>query len=199
MAILSTVLCGVQSCGLSRSISFEGNDLCKTHFIATCYRRLEHGSGQVENNGHWESTSGETLIGTLVEIVDQAAALGLTAKDLDGLEQAQLLDILLTAGNLMQNLRRSIRKYRAIPVRLRYEVMGHNWAEEVTTQEVSLHGASFECRIPIAKGEVMTVERADNRRQTQAKVRWNKRKTDGSQMLGIELLDCTDFWGLSKA
>jgi hypothetical protein len=198
MATLSTVLCAVPSCGVPRCVSFEGQELCRAHFIAACYRQLEECSRQIEKNQHWNTTSGETLAGVLIEIVDQAAALGLTAKDLGGLEQAQLLDILFTAGNLMSNLRRSMRRFLAIPLKVRYEVTGHNWTEEAVTQEVSLHGASFECRIPIAKGEVMTVERADNSRQTRAKVRWNKRKTTGSQILGIELLDCADFWGLSK-
>lgn len=198
MATLST-LCAVPSCGHPRSVSLEGQDLCRAHFISTCYQQLEAYSQQLDKNEHWKSHSGEEFIGTLAEIVDQTATLGLTAKDLDGLEQAQLLDILFTAGNLMKNLRRSIRKYVSIPLKLLYEVTGHNWTEESSTLEVSLHGASIECRLPIAKGEVMTVERVDNHRCTKAKVRWHRRRADGSQMLGIELLDCSDFWEFNRA
>jgi len=176
----------------------DGHDLCRAHFISSCYRRLEECSTQLDHNDHWKEISGEPLIDSLVEIVDQAAALGLTAKDLDGLEQAQLLDILFTAGHLMKDLRRSVRKFMSIPLKLCYEVTGHNWTEETSTQELSLHGASLECRIPIAKGELMTVERTDIKRRTQAKVRWHKRRIDGSQMIGIELLDCIDFWGFNQ-
>jgi PilZ domain len=100
---------------------------------------------------------------------------------------------------LMKNLRRSIRKYVSIPLKLLYEVTGHNWIEESRTLEVSLHGASIECRIPIAKGEMMTVERVDNHKRAQVKVRWHRRKADGSQMLGIELLDSNDFWEFNRA
>jgi len=198
MATLST-LCAVPSCGHAGCVSFQGRDLCRAHFISSCYRRLEAYSQQFGDNERLKSIPGETFIGTLADIVDQATTLGLTARDLDGLEQAQLLDILFTAGNLMKNLRRSIRKYVSIPLRLLYEVTGHNWTEESSTLEVSLHGASIECRIPIAKGEVMTVERVDNHRRAQVKVRWHRRKADGSQMLGIELLDCSDFWEFNLA
>lgn len=134
-----------------------------------------------------------------MEIVDQATTLGLTSTDLDGLHQAQLLDILFTAGNLMKNMRRSVRKFVSIPLRLQYEVTGHNWTEESNTVELSLHGASIESHLPIAKGEMMTVERVDNHQRAQARVRWHRRKADGSQTLGIELLDCRDFWEFDKA
>ena len=175
MATLST-LCAVPSCGHAGCVSFQGCDLCRAHFISSCYRRLEAYSQQFGDNERLKSIPGETFIGT-----------------------AQLLDILFTAGNLLKNLRRSIRKYVSIPLRLLYEVTGHNWTEESSTLEVSLHGASIECRIPIAKGEVMTVERVDNHKRAQAKVRWHRRKADGSQMLGVELLDCSDFWEFNLA
>jgi hypothetical protein len=49
------------------------------------------------------------------------------------------------------------------------------------------------------QGEVMSVERVDNHKRAQAKLRWRQRKADGSQMVGIELLDCSDFWEFNRA
>jgi hypothetical protein len=143
--------------------------------------------------------SSETFVDILAEIIDRVTTLGLESTDLDGIQQAQLLDILFTAGNLLKNLRRSIRRYVSIPLRLRYEVTGHHWTEESNTLEVSQHGASIESRLPISKGEIMTVERVDNHRSVKAKVRWHRRKPDGSQMLGIELLDSSDFFEFGKS
>ncbi|MGH9691252.1 MAG: PilZ domain-containing protein [Candidatus Acidiferrales bacterium] len=138
--------------------------------------------------------TGEALIETLSEIADQVAALGLAAKDLDGMQQAQLLDILFIAANLMKNLRRSRRKYIPVPLRLRYETEEKAWTEETTTLEVSLYGASIQSRIPVRKGEVIGVERLDLSRQVNARVKWQRRNADGSQTLGIEFLECKDFW-----
>lgn len=197
MATLST-LCAIPSCGHARCVSFEGSDLCRAHFISTCYTKLQQCTEQLNQNEHWKLPSGESLIDTLIEITDQSAALGVGSNDLDGLEQAQLLDILNTAGILIKNLRRSERKFVSIPLRLRYEVTGHNWTEETKTTEVSVHGASIECHIPIAKGEMMTVERLDNQRRTVAKVKWHRRRSDGTQILGVELVDAKNFWGLGK-
>jgi hypothetical protein len=196
---LSSTLCAASSCGHASCVSLEGRDFCREHFIANCYRRIEDCGKQLHQNEHWKRSSGEPFIQPLLEIVDRTATLGLIAKDLDTLEQAQLLDILFSAGSLLQNLRRSVRKFASLPLRLCYEVTGRNWSEETTTQEISLHGASMECRIPIAKGEMMNIERTDVHRGAQAKVRWQKRRTDGTQLIGIELLGCADFWGFTEA
>ena len=68
--------------------------------------------------------SSENFVDILSEIIDQATTLGLESPDLDGIQQAQLLDILFTAGNLLKNLRRSIRRYLSVPLKLSYEVTG---------------------------------------------------------------------------
>lgn len=196
MAALST--CGVSSCGRPACACFEGHDFCRAHFISSCYQRLEQYARQFGQQEHWHKSAPQKLRDTLAEMVNQATTLGLTSPDLNGLQQAQLLDILFTAGNLMKSVRRSDRRYMSIPLRLRYEVTGHNWTEESNTLEVSKHGACIESRLPIAKGEIMTVERADNHRTARAAVRWQRRKPDGSQTLGIELVGLSDFWEFGK-
>jgi hypothetical protein len=198
MVTLSPV-CAVPSCGHASCISSKGQELCRAHFISACYNNLQECSEQLDKNEHRKLPSGESLIDALTETTDQAAAMALAARDLDGIEQAQLLDIVNTAGILIRNLRRSERQSTSIPLRLEYEVTGHNWIEEAATTEVSLHGASIECRIPISKGETMIVERLDNNRRTRAKVKWHRRRPDGTQVLGVELVDAKNFWGLRKA
>jgi hypothetical protein len=198
VATLSST-CYAPSCDHPGCVCFEGHDFCRAHFIASCYGKLEEYGHQLGKNDHWQMVSSETFVDSLSEIIDRVTTVGLESSDLDGIQQAQLLDILFTAGNLLKNLRRSIRRYASIPLRLRYEVTGHHWTEESNTLEVSQHGASIESRLPIAKGEIMTVERVDNHRSAKAKVRWHRRKADGSQMLGIELLDSGDFFEFGKA
>lgn len=196
MSVLST--CAVSSCGFPACASFENRELCRAHFISACYQRLEQYSGQFLQHEHWHTTSPERLLDTFTQMINQATTLGLTSGDLSSLQQAQLLDILFTAGNLVKNVRRSARRYISIPLKLRYEVTGHNWTEESKTLEVSKHGASLESRLPIVKGEMMTIERVDNHRVAQAAVRWHRRKPDGSQMLGIEFVGSGDFWEFGK-
>ncbi len=174
---------------------FGGKDLCQGHFIARCYSQLDVCTDQVRKRGYWNATSVVAVMESLTKIADQAAMLGLSARDLSTMEQAQLLDILLRAANLTKGIRRVPRKRVSVPLRVRCEASGQNWTEETTTLEVSLHGTSIESRIPITSGEVLTVERLDTSGRAKGKVKWLRRNPDGSQVLGIELLDCEDFWG----
>jgi PilZ domain len=186
--------CTVTSCNHRGCVSLEGDDLCRSHFIARCYSRLEECSAQIKNHQSSGPVIGQSLTETLSGIASQVAALGLAAKDLEAVEQAQLLDILFTAAHLMQSLRRSGRKHLSVPLRLRYETAEKAWTEEATTHEVSFHGASVRSRLPIRKGELISVERVDMSRQAEAKVKWQRRNADGSQTLGIEFLSNHNFW-----
>lgn len=133
----------------------------------------------------------DAVMVTLTQIADQAATLGLGAKDLNGTEQAQLLDILMCVANLTKGLRRGPRKRVSVPLRLQYQAPGRDW---ITTLEVSSHGASIECQIPIPVGELVAVARLDTSRQAKGKAKWLRHNADGSHVLGIEFRDCEDFW-----
>jgi hypothetical protein len=186
--------CTVPACGQPSGASLEGQYLCRGHFISRCYSQIEACTVQLTEKPHRNPLAVNVVMKTLSEIADQTTT-GLIAGDLNTMEHEKLFDILLSVANLMKRLRRGPRKRASVPLRLQFEVPGHNWVDETTTLEVSVHGALIECRIPVASGEVVTVERLDIGRRAKAKVKWVTRKADGSQMLGIELLDCEDFWG----
>jgi c-di-GMP-binding flagellar brake protein YcgR len=137
----------------------------------------------------------DAAIETLTEITDQVTNFALSSKDLNGMEQAQLLDILMCVASVTKGVRRSPRKRVSIPLKLHYQVLDQNWTEETTTLEVSSRGASIECPIPIPVGELVAVQRLDTSRQARGKVKWLRRNADGSHVLGIEFMDCEDFWG----
>jgi hypothetical protein len=186
--------CAVPACGQPSRSSLEGQDLCRGHFISRCHSQIEACTDQLTEKPHRNPLAVNVVMKTLSEIADQTTT-GLIAGDLNTVEHKTLFDILLSVANLMKRLRRGPRKRASVPLRLQFEVPGHNWIDETTTLEVSVHGALIECRIPVAGGEVVTVERLDIGRLAKAKVKWVTPKADGSQMLGIELLDCEDFWG----
>lgn len=69
--------------------------------IAACYQRIRSLELAAGSGRKRESTSHGMQAGTLSDIADQAFALGWRSKDLTHLQQAQLLDILLTISDLM--------------------------------------------------------------------------------------------------
>ena len=74
---------------------------CTDRFIAACYQRIRSLDQTRGSERERESISHEVRIGTLTDIADRVFTLGWNSKDLTHLQQAQLLDILLSIADLM--------------------------------------------------------------------------------------------------
>src|SRR5882757_7176282 len=97
--------CGAPSCEKSGVSSIDGAALCRSHFIDTCYERLEQ--YEEMRKGHSLSVSeAESMRRFIHECSRQSDEIEHTATDLDNLDRAKLLHIILTASeNDMQQFR----------------------------------------------------------------------------------------------
>jgi hypothetical protein len=119
-----------------------------------------------------------------------------SAQDLDNLDRAKLLHIILSASELGRHLRRSPRKVATIPVRLSSERIGGAWEEETETVLVSCYGALVRCKHPAKAGETLNVERADTGEKAVARVAWQRPLGNDDVRIGVEFVACENFWGL---
>jgi hypothetical protein len=87
-----------------------------------------------------------------------------------------------------------LRKPLSIPVRLSCDEPGRAWKEETATRLLSRHGALIACKHSVKAGETLFVERLDTARQARVPVAWHRPKTSGALEVGIEFVDCEDFW-----
>src|SRR2546426_12758020 len=87
------------------------------------------------------------------ESARQATHIAHSVDDLDNLQRARLLDILLWAGELIRRLRRGPRKAAIVPLQLRSETPGRPWGGETKTRMPSRHGALVGCHHPVEVGE----------------------------------------------
>lgn len=71
------------------------------HVIAACYQRIRSFEQAGGSERKRQSISYEVHVGTLTDIADRAFTLGWSSKDLTHLQQAQLLDILLSISDLV--------------------------------------------------------------------------------------------------
>lgn len=102
-----------------------------------------------------------------------------------------------TAASLdSQPPRRSPRKTASIPVWLRREAHARTWEEETETQILSRHGAGLQCRHAIESGASLVVVRKDTGQRASVRVSYCRYTADGSREIGIEFLNCDNFWGL---
>ena len=167
--------------------------MCREHFISGCYEHIENYQRRMQEQAFREATA-ESLRSFLLSCTRQAIDLAQSLDDLQNLERARLLDILMRASDLARHLRRSPRKEAVVPLQLRCEKLGHAWEENVQTRVLSRYGALLNCRQEAETGDMLVVQRRDSARETRARVAWCHPLPDSTRDIGIELLNCDNFW-----
>ena len=187
-----TQQCSFSGCDHPACTLLERRSLCQKHFFGACYEGLERWTERLQEN--LSDTDIELARHFASECVQQTAALAMNRTDLDNLGRAQLLDIIFWASDIILRLRRSPRKVASVRVRLRWEKAGSVWEEEAETRVLSRYGALVESRYSLETGETLFVERLDTGRRTQARVVWQRCKEPAKWEIGIEFVDCDNFW-----
>jgi hypothetical protein len=189
------VECAITGCLKPTAALFGGQFYCRGHFVATCYARLDFCADLLSTRNFTDRMS-EEMRKFIAECTQQAAKLSETAKDLNHIERARLLDILFYASDIGSHMRRSTRKALAIPVRLHCEMPGRPWQEDALTRSVSRFGGMLECQQTILPGDVLVVEHLDSGRTADARLVWGWRARSGSFVVALEFVNCTNFWEL---
>ncbi len=190
---MKTELCSTSGCERPVAAAIQNLPLCREHFISRCYEELE-GCARRLLERPFRDADAEAVRELLGNCVGEATQLAQSATDLDNLERAQLLDILIWAGEVSQRLRRSERRASSIPIRLRSERPGRSWEEQTATQILGRHGAMAECHHAVETGELLQVVRLDTGGQAEARVAWVRPKVAGSFEVGLEFVSGSSLW-----
>jgi hypothetical protein len=187
--------CAIANCEETVAASLDSQALCREHFILVCYKQLDRYE-EIRKGPGLSATDTEPVRRFVHEATRAADALEHEAKNLDNLERAKLLHIILSASELGRHLRRSPRKAAAIPVRLSSEKLGGTWEEETETVLVSRYGALVRCKHAPKPGDTLHVTRPDTGATATARVAWNRPLGDEDVRIGVEFVGCENFWGL---
>lgn len=190
--------CSASGCEREGISSIESSAFCRGHFIDVCYTRLERYE-ELRKAQKLGVADAESMRRFINECSRQADEIEQNAKDLDNLERAKLVDIILSASELGRHLRRSPRKAAAIPVHLCCDRLGGAWEEDSKTVLLSRYGASVQCSHPAKPGECIQIERFDTGQKAHARVAWQRPGERDTVRIGLEFVDCENFWGLDWA
>ncbi len=191
----ATETCCIAGCGQPPAAMLDVRRMCRSHFIASCYEQIDEYSRGLEEN-RFRDTTIELVRRFLADCTRHATDISQNSADLDNLERARLLDILLQAGELGRHLRRSPRKLMNFPVRLSSEKLGRTWDEHTQTRAVSRYGASLACENSVEPEEFLTLMRLDTGVSVRARVAWAQARPSGGHDLGLEFLHCDNFWDI---
>jgi hypothetical protein len=185
--------CIQTDCEYLSQTALENKQLCRRHFIETCYARLDEIAEQIRQKKVHGSVS-KSVRHFLTECTRQVASEALCAQQLDNLERSRLMLILLIASELTSQLRRSGRVLRLVPVRLINDPARDAWVEDTVTQDLSKHGAMLRCTHPYAKGETLGLVRLDTGDRAIARVVWRRRDKFAQHKIAVEILNSSNFW-----
>jgi hypothetical protein len=192
--------CNVAGCSQDVVSLFEGEGRCREHFISYCYAQLEKYEKIRKGHAHSLNMEEEETIRRFVhECSRQANEMEHATEKLDNLERARLLLVIEEANDLGRHLRRSPRNTASIAVRLRCDTTGGTWEEDTKTVTLSRYGASVQCIHPAKPGEGLQLIRSDTGQKVQALVVWKRSFGTMNSRIGIEFMDCDNFWGLDWA
>jgi hypothetical protein len=187
--------CGFAGCGQAAAASLSGESFCRNHFISACYARLDQYEELRKGSG-LDATESEAARRFIHECTRSADEIEHTGLNLDNLDRAKLLHIILSANELGRQLRRSPRKVAMIPVRIASEKLGAAWEEDAETELVSRYGAMVRCQHAAKVGETLVVVRTDTGEKALARVAWQRPSGREENRIGVEFFGCENFWGL---
>lgn len=188
--------CSEPECAEVAIVSLGERSVCRSHYLAYCYERLETISQNVKDHQiSQEEADASTRF--LQDCMRSAADIASAQEMPTNLERAQVFDVLLWASELHGRLRRSPRRLARFPILLRSDIPGRSWEERTETRVVSRHGMRVTCRSDVRAKDTLTCIRLDNGQRTDATVAWTGRTDSGEFEAGLEFVRAEDFWGLA--
>ncbi len=188
--------CSEPECTEAAIVSLGDRSVCRGHYLAYCYIRLETISQSVKDH-QFSQEEAETASRFLQDCMRSAADIASDKEMPTNLQRAQVFDVLLWASELHGRLRRSPRRLARFPILLRSEIPGRTWEVRAETQVVSRHGMRLTCRADLRAKDTLTCIRLDNGCRADATVAWTNHSDSGGFEAGLEFMRDENFWGLA--
>lgn len=190
--------CGWSGCSNKSEAALDGYRLCRNHFYQRAVKRLEEyraGLRQVAA-GMADHTAALKFIS---EVISQTTTLVANAKLLAPAQRDQFLNLSLSAAELYKQVQRNARIRRNMPILVYREKDSKGMRELTNTVDVSKQGACIATSWLWEIGEKIWVEKPGNQVRTLARVAWLKKGEPTQFLMGLDILDYEDFWGLDPA
>ena len=100
--------CAMVDCGNSVAGELSSHFYCLEHFVLRCYEQLEFFANELAERGKGPLDLSSIAIGSTMEIAAQAAVIGLRENELSNSERSQLMDVVLWANSLIEQVRRGV-------------------------------------------------------------------------------------------
>jgi hypothetical protein len=190
--------CGWSGCSSAAEATLETRTLCRNHFYEVAEKRLEEYRRRLQLSSHLEKDR-VAVSRFLTELISQTTTLVATAKFLAPLLRDQLYELSLAAAELFKRVQRNPRIVRNMPILIYRETDSSTQQELTNTVDVGRQGVCIATGRHWEMGEKIWIQKPGNQLRAQARIAWVKTNAPSQTLIGLEILDCRDFWGLESA
>jgi len=129
-------------------------------------------------------------------LISETTSLVASAKFLGQAERERFLELSLSAMQLYKRCQRNPRIPRNTPLLVYRETDPTMNRELANTVNISKKGACISTSRVWESGEKIWIQKAGNQEQCVGRVAWVEKSEPSRFLMGIEILNCEDFWGL---
>jgi hypothetical protein len=187
--------CAWVGCSQPPTASLEKRTFCAEHFLEAAHQRVDSIEKSVNEQTGARDVSSE-IQSVLSEMVSQIPSVVASTRRLKPEVRDKFMSLSETAARLYMQARRPPRFDRSISCRVRISLASSEAPEKCSTLNVSQRGASVETTHAFQSQQIVTLQREDTGMRASAKVVWVKKKSAKTFMVGLEIMDHDDFWGL---
>ncbi len=189
--------CSWTGCERTSTAKVSERALCLEHFLEVSRRRVESIKGTFDTGTEERNLSPEVQT-FLTEVISQTTLLAMETRLMAPRQRDDLIELSTTAAEIYKRIQRAPRIARRVCCLVSTGLVSKEIPEKCYTINVSRRGACIEIRQALRMGQPITLERVDTRRTALAKVAWTKPTVLDRLMVGVEILDEEDFWGLAQ-
>lgn len=188
--------CSWTGCERTSTAKVSERALCLEHFLEGSWRRVESIKGTFDTGTEEQNLSPEVQT-FLTEVISQTTLLAMETRLMAPRQRDDLIELSTAAAEIYKRIQRAPRIARRVCCLVSTGLVSKEIPEKCYTINVGRRGACIEIRQALRMGQTITLERVDTRRSVLAKVAWTKPTVLDRLMVGVEILDEEDFWGLA--
>jgi hypothetical protein len=189
--------CAWVGCSQPPIASLEKRSLCAEHFLEMAVSRIDSIEASVNDQSGARDVHSDVQ-SVLAEMMSQIPTVVTGTRRLKPELRDRFMSLSETALKLYKAARRPPRFDRSVTCQVRLSVLSSEVPLRCSTLNVSQRGASVETTHPFQKDQVVALQREDTGKRANAKVVWVKKRQPKGFMVGLEILDQEDFWGLGQ-
>lgn len=190
--------CGWSSCSNDAEATLDCTPLCRGHFYSIASTRLEEYQARSCDKVTVDADRTK-ILNFISEVISETTTLVASAKSLGQEQREKYVELSLLTAKLYKRVQKHPRIPLRIPIFISHETDSPGRQELTNTIDVSIQGACIATKGKWKTEEKIRVQKPQSQLRAYARVTWVKTTETAQTFIGIEILNCEDFWNFELA